>query len=380
MTLRLPSITHFGVDNLNETEKHESNEEHNHEHKAHEHTEHKHHSTHEKHHAKRKHSNSDEGEISISKTAIWQTIAVVFLLLFVVSLFTTVFDGLVGKSGNGSSNLNAQEEVKTKSLDYINTNLLQDGTQASISNVTVENGMYKLIVTVGTQSITSYVSPDKKMFFPSALALEEPLAPSAPSQPQAAAPVADIPKSDRPQVELFVWSYCPYGVQAEGPISTVAQLLGDSADFEIVPYHDGHGAHETQENKIQSCIQKLEPDKYWAYAGDFVANIYPKCGASRDIDCDKTESIKLMKSLGIDSDAVFACVESEGTSLNQAAVQLAQNNDVTGSPTLIVNGVKVQVARNAEAFKTAICSAYNVPPDECGSTLDSTAAATAGNC
>ena len=29
-----------------------------------------------------------------------------------------------------------------------------------------------------------------------------------------------------------------------------------------------------QQNKIQACIQKLEPEKYWDYAAGFVTDIY----------------------------------------------------------------------------------------------------------
>ncbi len=163
-------------------------------------------------------------------------------------------------------------------------------------------------------------------------------------------------------------------------MAAVANLLGDSADFTIVPYYDGHGAYETQQNKIQSCIQELEPAKYWSYAAGFVANIYPKCSSARTEECDKTESVTLMKTLGIDSTKVLACVDSKGADLNNAASKKAQASGVSGSPTLIINGVIVNTARNAEAYKTAVCSAYNTAPAECSETLDSSAAAAQGNC
>ena len=190
-----------------------------------------------------------------------------------------------------------------------------------------------------------------------------------------------IQKTSRPEVELYVWSYCPYGVQAQSPLADVVELLGDTADFKIVQFHDGHGAYETQQNMVQLCIQELEPEKYWEYAGKFAANIYPKCNPTRDVKCDETESIQLMNSLGIDYQAVFDCVETDGEDLLMDSRQKAQMNAVTSSPTLIVNGVKVQVARSAEAFKAAICSAYTNPPAECENVqLDATAAVAAGNC
>lgn len=191
---------------------------------------------------------------------------------------------------------------------------------------------------------------------------------------------ATVPKTNKPVVELFIWSYCPYGVQAQGPMAQVASLLGNSADFKIVQYYDGHGAYETQQNKIQSCIQKLYSDKYWSYAAKFVSDVYPKCSSARTEDCDKTESVKIMKALGIDSTKVMSCVSSDGASLLASASSNAQQKGVTGSPSIVINGVMVNVAINAEAMKAAVCGAFDNAPSACSSTLDSTAAAAAGNC
>jgi len=191
----------------------------------------------------------------------------------------------------------------------------------------------------------------------------------------------DVPKSDKPEVELFVWGYCPYGVQAQGPLAEVVSLLGDYADFKAVLYYDGHGAFETQQNKIQECIQKVAPDKYWDYAAGFVEDIYPECSSSRDVACDKTKAVTLMNSLGIDSNAVLACVDSQGEDLIAAASGRASELGVTGSPTLVVNGVKTSPSsRTAEAFKDVICSAFNNAPEACGETLSSDTGTTSGSC
>jgi protein-disulfide isomerase len=167
---------------------------------------------------------------------------------------------------------------------------------------------------------------------------------------------------------------------AQDPFAEVAFLLKDKADFKAVMYHDGHGAYETQQNKIQACIQEVDNENYWDYAAGFVSDIYPKCGQSRDIECDETESITLMDSIGIDSSAIMSCVEEKGTTLIDADRAQARENGVTGSPTILINGVKANVARTAEAIKTAICSAYNEAPEECANTLDATAAQAQGNC
>lgn len=190
----------------------------------------------------------------------------------------------------------------------------------------------------------------------------------------------EIPKSDKPVVELFIWGYCPYGVQAQGPLAEVADLLGKYADFRAVLYYDGHGEFETQQNKIQECIQELYPAKYWKYAAGFVEKVYPVCSSARTVDCDKTESVKLMNSLGIDSAKVLSCVSSKGESLISAASDYAKAMSVSGSPTLLINGVKADAERTAEAYKDAVCSAFNEVPEECGTALSSESGTASGNC
>lgn len=194
----------------------------------------------------------------------------------------------------------------------------------------------------------------------------------------------EIPKSDKPVVELYVWAYCPYGVLAQGPMAEVAALLGDDVEFTIVPFLAGHDTqtekYESQQNKIQSCIQKLYADKYWAYAGKFVSDVYTKCSSVRTEECDKTESVKVMKSLGIDSAKVLSCVSTDGDKLFADASALAQKNGVTGSPTITINGVQAKVDRTPEAIKTAICGAFNNAPAACSSTLSSSSTAATGSC
>ena len=277
--------------------------------------------------------------------------------------------------GNPSGMVISAEEAGEKLLDFANN----QGANAELVNTTDDGTIYTIVLSIEGQEFPLYVTRDGKKFTQQLTPLETQ---EAPTRPTAPAP-EEIPKSDKPEVELYVWAYCPYGVQAQGPLAEVAELLGDSADLKIVPYHDGHGPYETQQNQIQSCIQKLDATNYWAYASKFVTDIYPKCGASRDIQCNEDESVKLMKSLGIDSDAVMSCVETEGDALFTAAKTQAQSNGVTGSPTLTINGVKANVARDAESYKTAICDAFNTAPEACSETLAASAAGTApaaGNC
>lgn len=144
-------------------------------------------------------------------------------------------------------------------------------------------------------------------------------------------------------------------------------------------YYAGHGDFEEQQNKIQACIQDLGyENEFWDYVETFASTIYNEC--SGDIDCDLKESTTLMNSLGINSGAVLTCVEKDGETLLAEHYAAAQELGVTGSPTLVINGVKASVSRTAEAYKQAVCSAYETTPTVCETELDSTATTTSGSC
>jgi len=277
---------------------------------------------------------------------------------------------LVSESGSGISADTAGE----KTVAFLNQ---QTGGGVELVEVIAQANIYEVTVSYQGQEIPLYITRDGENLVQGLTPLDATDTPAPQQNPEP----TNIPKSDKPDVELYVWSYCPYGVQAQGPLAEVASLLGNSINTKTFMYYDGHGAYETQQNKIQACIQTVAPEKYWNYAAKFVSDIYPVCGQSKDIDCDLTESTTLMDSLGIDSAAVLSCVDTQGAQLIAADSASAQSKGVTGSPTVIINGVKAQVARTPEAIKTAICSAFNTAPAECGEQLEAAAAAqAAGSC
>lgn len=298
----------------------------------------------------------------------WKVTSVVFILASLILLILALKPGVTGNVIN-------EGDIGQKALDFFNTKLSQiPGTLESVNQI---SGVYQIMISAQGQTFPLYFTKDGNWIQQGGKLV--PITGQV-TQTQTQEQQQNVPKTDKPIVELFIWSYCPYGVQAQGPLAEVASLLRDYADFEAVLYYDGHGAYETQQNKIQACIQKLDKDKYWDYVSGFVEEIYPKCGSSRDIECDKTESINLMKSLGINSAKVMLCVDSEGESLIEAHSQRASELGVEGSPTFVINGVKAQVSRTAEAIKTAVCGAFNNAPEECSQTLDSGSSTAQGNC
>ncbi len=185
----------------------------------------------------------------------------------------------------------------------------------------------------------------------------------------------DIPKSGRPKVELFVMSYCPYGVQMEKAILPVVELLGDKIDFQLkFVNYTLRGIKEFNENLRQYCIQQ-------EYGKDKLVE-YLKCFTASG------NSEECAESVGIDAGTINTCMnrlydeynldtyieQAGGSNTIRFPIFDADNlrYGVTGSPTLVINGVRVDnVERSPEALKNIICSAFTNPPAECSTVLSS---------
>lgn len=240
----------------------------------------------------------------------------------------------------------------------------QGATGLSLDSVGEEEGFYKVVVDYQGSDLPFYVTKNGYLMG-NTLYTIIPM-------------TGNAVKTDKPKVGLYIWSYCPYGVTALEPFAQVATLLEDYADFKVYLYYAGHGDFEVQQNKIQACIQELGYEGYWDYAETFASIIYQKC--SNDVDCDLKESASLMDSLGIDSSKVLTCVETDGESLLEEHSNSAREFGVTGSPSLIINGVKANVDRNAESFKSSICEAFSDAPEECLDTLSTSSGTASGSC
>ena len=188
-------------------------------------------------------------------------------------------------------------------------------------------------------------------------------------------PAATSLKTDRPQVELFVISYCPYGLQVQKALVPVAKLLKGKADITVrwVDYAM-HGEKEILENINQYCLQQTQPEKYWPYLECFVAN-------NDSQNCQQTAGVDTLtlRSCFEKTDGQYGLTKSfrdSGTWLNGQfppfGIDTSKNKkyQVRGSPTIIINGqVASPPTRSAESVKQLICSSFINLPAECNQTL-----------
>ena len=183
-----------------------------------------------------------------------------------------------------------------------------------------------------------------------------------------------ITKMEKPTAELFIMSYCPYGLQMQKAYLAAWKLLGSKADMSV-KYVDYamHGKKEVDENTRQYCIGKDQPTKLIAYL---------ECFSGKD------DYVACLKEAGVNESKVSSCVASTDKQFGITAkyddqsswlsgrypiypvhADLNEKYGVRGSPTLIINGVEAQVGRTSEAVKQAICAGFENAPAECSQTL-----------
>ena len=272
-----------------------------------------------------------------------------------------------------SVNLQAEfNRISCTPLGQLKTN--EVGTK--IKDIIEEGSLYKMTVVLSTgQEVVSYTTKDGKKFFPQVLETEEEEDAGAEEQSKTP-PVNNIPKNDKPVVELFVMSHCPYGTQIEKGILPVLDILGDKIDFELkfVDYVM-HGEEEIDEQLNQYCIQKEQGDKLLGYLECFLADgDGESCLGSSSINISKMNSCVSKTDKDLEIKEKFADRSTwSGGKYPTFDTSKADNEKygVAGSPTLIVNGVKASSGRDAASLLTTICSGFNNPPSECGEVLSS---------
>lgn len=280
----------------------------------------------------------------------------------------------------------SSEEAAEKALGFINDVALEGQTTASLLEVVEESGLYKIKIKIEGEEYESYVTKDGKFLFPPGAGIE------IIGEESDSSTSEDYPKTDIPKVELFVMSFCPYGNQAEELMIPAAYLLDDKANIELhyviysnygdsgpnycfdkeAKYCSMHGIQELNQGVRELCVQKYQKDKLW----NFVKEINDNCNY-QDVD-SCWESVA--KQVGVNVQQVKTCYKDEALKLLAQELSLNEKYNVKGSPQLIINDTEYTGSRSSEAYKQAICSAFNSAPDECSQGLSNEGGSASGGC
>ena len=147
----------------------------------------------------------------------------------------------------------------------------------------------------------------------------------------------------KPEVELFVMSYCPYGVQAEQELLPFFEKYGDTIDFKLrfivgkeeaseenvsrqIKFTSLHGESELIENKRQMVIAELSPDKLFDYLlcrADHLQEAWVHCAKKVELDVGR----------------IARAVEAEKVTMQLVEeIQRTKELNIKGSPTLVIDG------------------------------------------
>ncbi|VVB75039.1 Uncharacterised protein [uncultured archaeon] len=357
-----------------------------HEHKDHEHHDHEH----KEHHSAHEHSGGHSKQEKILGFDL-KVVVLVFALVIIAALAGTWFGAMSAQASavSAAPQVSAADTalLKANVESYINKNFLEpQGLSAKILDANdLGNGLYALSFEVyqnGTKADAGVIYANKSnLIIGQVFDLNKPIAKPATTTPAQTAPV----KSDKPQVDLYVMSFCPYGNQAEDTMISAYSLLKDKIDFNVhfivsvsgTTVQSLHGANEVLQDEREACVLKNYGNGKWFQVATYVND---NCGSATGASC---WADALTKAGGIDANKIDSCVATEGVAL-MSANELASNAaGANGSPTLVINGVKsnaVYQYGNSEAYKTAICDAFNTAPTECATKLSAATTAPAGSC
>ncbi len=299
----------------------------------------------------------DTIEIPIGKLKKNPWIISTILLAIVLVVVLVMYN----KGGGMVSADNAGESV----VSFINNNPNLN-SQVSLVKTEKEGQLYKVTLNYEGQEVPLYTTLDGKYLVSNIVPLSGDAAPADDGTlPTDTAP-SEVPKSDKPVVELFIMSYCPYGTQMEKAILPVVSALKDTIDFDIRYTHFTlHGEKEDTENFRQMCIREEQGDKFLPYI---------QCITNSTDPSNPADVNKCMKDLKINTAKVDTCLETKAEEYFAADSALSQKYGVQGSPTLVINGVQAESARSPAAVLATICSAFNEAPSECDTELPTAAA------
>ena len=147
----------------------------------------------------------------------------------------------------------------------------------------------------------------------------------------------------KPTLELFVMSYCPFGIEAEESIIPIVKKFKDKIDFklrfiaaekdtvssqDITPFISLHGYPEVAENIRQLLIAQEYPDKYLDYIlcrGKKLNKSWEDCAEKNGIDVENIQRL-------------FDTPEAE--QLFRENIKRSEELGIKASPTIFIDGHK----------------------------------------
>jgi len=229
---------------------------------------------------------------------------------------------------------------------------LNDRTGGGVEYIEYEDlgDIYEIVVEYQNQEVPVFITKDGMYFVQGAINMDKPLVPEPEPEPQV------IPQSNVPEVELFVMTHCPYGMQAEKGIIPVFELLGDKIEGNIMFIHYFMHDPEVEETPLQACLKYEHEEIYLNYLKCFL---------------EEGDSDRCLGVVDVNMDFLEDCLEKRADFYYEADSILSEVFGVRGSPTLVINDIIVSSGRSPQAYLDTICEGFINKPDECNEEMSS---------
>ena len=319
------------------------------------------------------------------------------ILVAIAIIAIIITGGLIlikSNSGFSLSNLgfgSSPTQIGQKAVDYINNNKLSS-SKVTLKSASEVSGLIKISIDVGGQAYDSYVTKDGRFLFPNTpIDMTPAKTTSSTSAAKATAKnTSSVTKAVKPMLEAFVVSSCPYGLQMQRAIADAVKNLPALASDVVIRYIGSisngvissmHGPEEAAENLRQICIREEQPTKYY----DYISCYMKKTTATAASGMPLGDSPSCQASAGVDTAKLKACVSdaSRGLAYAQKDFDLGTKYNVSGSPTLIMNGSPIDETsfggRSSDGIKSMVCAGSKTQPSFCSTKLNTTEAAVSFN-
>jgi glutaredoxin len=281
----------------------------------------------------------------------------VIVLIFLVSSLSNVTGNTITGKAVGV------DAASDNLLNFVQANVPGDVEILSIAEY--DNYFYQANLSLDGQELPVLITKDGKHLVSNLIPLEVPENDvNVVDNVNTGEKNTGVSKSDKPVVELFVMTHCPYGTQAEKGMIPALEALGDEIDGNIRFVHYFMHEPEETETPIQVCLREEQSDKFLPYLRCFL---------------EDGNSDRCLTKAGVDQAKLDTCISSgKADEYYEIDSNLSQSYGVRGSPTLVINGAQASSGRDSQSYLDAVCSAFNTAPEICTTAEVSSSSPTPG--
>jgi len=273
----------------------------------------------------------------------------------------------------GGAQALSKAEITEKTRDYIIANMVSPSTSVVVTDVTEENGLYKLVINLAipggpSQDVESYAAKDGSLFFPSVLDMTAPISTSPPTTSSAHPTITPTQQETALSEQLvdddpsigpvdapvtiveFSDFQCPYCKSAASVVHQIIDTYGDSVrvvyrDFPLTSIHP----HAQKAAEAAQCAN--DQGLFWEFHDIIFAN-----QAAMAVDNLK----QYAADLSLNSSTFDACLDSDKYKEEVLKdMQDGVNAGVGSTPTFFVGNEMVVGAVPFDNLKAVIDAQLN---------------------